>query len=438
MSTFTSTAELKRTLSDISVLSLAWILIRVERKPGRGKGLEAESSMMVVKFNLEQTKAVLRRHSIGAFGNPRKSSQAQGHIEGWNRPSTTFPICHTLIMVENVLVPRCNLCRSSENAQSLCSGCKVARYCNSEHQLSDWDAHKSACNKIKKCRVKLEREETKLRNDPGDGFFTPANPFENSVGHFWGILSTRDYMRARIDWVINVLKIDSRDAVTTGLENIRDMLRLCRSDNLGVRDMVPNLLLRLNEDQKCYDFIKWYATEGARSDYDWGDMSLPYLNLENEDVMEDVVLYCGRYFGAAHALPAALIKLRMLLDLRDLRSTSSRFDANDISNFDPTQYVRGHPDLRSPIWSVRPSLLSLEALEDRIKLLEQQTNALFTSVKESNKFIWGAIVRPEQYAHMSPSSYSPGSIQEAIILLLNNGKSWKETDGAVEWIRGKL
>ncbi|KAJ3517815.1 hypothetical protein NMY22_g13880 [Coprinellus aureogranulatus] len=123
---------------------------------------------------------------------------------------------------------------------------------------------------------------------------------------------------------------------------------------------------------------------------------------------------------------------------RDLRSTSSRFDENDISNFDPTQYVREHPDLRSPIWSMRPSLLSLEGLEDRIKLLEQQTNALFTSVKESNKFIWGAIVRPEQYAHMSPSSYSPGSIQEAIILLLNNGKSWRETDGAVEWIRGKL
>ena len=34
----------------------------------------------------------------------------------------------------------------------------------------------------------MEKEELKLRNDPGDGFFTPANPFETNVGHFWGIL----------------------------------------------------------------------------------------------------------------------------------------------------------------------------------------------------------------------------------------------------------
>jgi hypothetical protein len=86
----------------------------------------------------------------------------------------------------------------------------------------------------------------------------------------------------------------------------------------------------------------------------------------------------------------------------------------------------------------RLDLLSIEGVDERIETLDEQTDELFAAIKKANKLIWHAIVHPERYAHMQPSSYSRGSIEETVILLLSNGKSWAETDGALDWIVGKL
>ena len=252
-----------------------------------------------------------------------------------------------------------------------------------------------------------------------------------------GSRSTRNYMRARIDYVVKMLKLDSHDAIALGLENLLDMMRLCRGDNLGVRDMIPSLYVRLNQDQKCYDFIKWYATEGSRSDYDWGDIDLPFLNLENEDVMEDVALFHGRFSDAAHGIPITLIKVRMLLDLRDVQASSALLGIDRL-NFDAVQHIQERLELRSPVWSSKPALLSAEGMDERIKVLERQTDEMFAAIKKSNRLIWQAIVHPAQYAQMSPSSYSHGSVEETVILLMSNGKAWAETDGALDWISKKL
>ena len=119
-----------------------------------------------------------------------------------------------------------------------------------EHQVAEWDKHKKTDSLIKKSRTRLDREEEALRRDS-------PTIFRDDVGHFWGLLQTRDYMRARFGLVDAILKIRTYDAVSSALEHIMDMLRLCRSDNLGVRDLVAHLLLRLCKDQKCYDFVKW-------------------------------------------------------------------------------------------------------------------------------------------------------------------------------------
>lgn len=76
-----------------------------------------------------------------------------------------------------------------------CARCKVMLYCSREHQKWDYENHKPACSAVAHSKVHLDDEEQKLRSEPGDGFMMPANPFETSVGHFWGILGTRDYMR---------------------------------------------------------------------------------------------------------------------------------------------------------------------------------------------------------------------------------------------------
>lgn len=62
-------------------------------------------------------------------------------------------------------------------------------------------------------------EDHKLREHPGD-WTTVANPLLNSAGHFWGILATRDYMRARFAHVDSLLQIGTRQGVETALDHL--------------------------------------------------------------------------------------------------------------------------------------------------------------------------------------------------------------------------
>lgn len=55
----------------------------------------------------------------------------------------------------------------------------------------------------------------------------------------------------------SVRKIRTREAIGTALAETMDVLRLCRGDNLGVREGAPALMIRLGQDQEAYDFIKW-------------------------------------------------------------------------------------------------------------------------------------------------------------------------------------
>jgi hypothetical protein len=171
-------------------------------------------------------------------------------------------------------------------------------------------------------------------------------------------------MRARIHLVDKILKICTKDAVETSLEHLLDMLRLCRSDNLGVRDIIPGLYLRLHRDQESYDFMKWYATKGQESGYDWGNISLPFLNLKDEDPIEDPGPMWTGSWVTAHAIAILMIKLRMLLDLRDLDASTELYKLTGTDdqklNVDIVEEVRGKLATRSAIWPKRPELLASE------------------------------------------------------------------------------
>ncbi|KAK7509640.1 uncharacterized protein IWZ02DRAFT_154705 [Phyllosticta citriasiana] len=94
------------------------------------------------------------------------------------------------------LKSECGVCSTPDNLLR-CGGCKVVFYCGREHQADDRPRHKRPCSEISKNRQKLERSETKLRAKPSDAFSTQPI-FEDGVGHFWGILETRDYMRGKM------------------------------------------------------------------------------------------------------------------------------------------------------------------------------------------------------------------------------------------------
>ncbi|KAH8746918.1 hypothetical protein F5883DRAFT_700018 [Diaporthe sp. PMI_573] len=127
------------------------------------------------------------------------------------------------------------------------------------HQTVHRNIHKHACVTTKKAHTEFLKEETSLRNGPADGFMLSPPVFEEHAGGFWDVLGTRDYMRARLNFVDTVLSKFPRHrvAVQTALDHLMDVLRLNRSDSMGLRNMVPSLMLRLGRNQDAYGFVKW-------------------------------------------------------------------------------------------------------------------------------------------------------------------------------------
>ncbi|PVH99201.1 hypothetical protein DM02DRAFT_594753 [Periconia macrospinosa] len=312
-------------------------------------------------------------------------------------------------------------CTQQENL-SRCSRCLVVQYCSPAHQKEDWSSHKSICAKLKKAQDVVDKEEAELRAHPGDMWMS-ANPFEDHEGMFWSISETRPYMRARYGVVDIQMTMDTQLAISAALSNIMDMLRLCRGDNMGVRDIAPGLFLRLHRDQECYDFVKWWARvySGEESKtYDWGDMSQPYLSIHNADVFEDVNLFdCGEYSEISTLLPIMLIKIRLLLDLRMLHATPL--------------YQRSNMRLGTDVIRNNATLLATQDRTPQIAEVEKQIQQLYDAGCKANKQTWLAVMNPEPIVKRPrPMMITPGGVDDLHLNLLYNYKAWGETRGATE------
>lgn len=285
---------------------------------------------------------------------------------------------------------------------------------------------------VKKHRDLLEHEEQVLRATPGDGFSQPADVFANSVGHFWGILGTRQYMRARYSLVEAILKIKTFDAVKSALDHTMDILRLNRGDNMGVRDLVPALLLRLGRDQECYDFVKWYQTMGQDGDYDWGDMSLPFLNVLNADVFEPVEYMCGKWPDLSHISAIALLKIRLLQDLKSLQNSVL------LAEKVPSEILHNVQRYVPQSTTISENKEVMDRPELYIEKLSSQVDMLYTTIEKANTHFWQALVNSKRHLNSRPEFYSHGSLEETQLVVQHSIDSWIETPGALEVIKAKV
>lgn len=188
-------------------------------------------------------------------------------------------------------------------------------------------------------------------------------------------------MRSRFAVVEALRKIKTRPAVQSAFDHIMDMLRLCRSDNIGVRDLAPALFLQLNKDQECYDFLKWYATTGQEGDYNWGNMDLGFLDVKNADAFEPVDVFVREFADLGHTLSITLIKIRMLGDLRSLQSSmvfGEKLSQEIVDN------VRSQ--LVSTIISGNKEIMYSRDQSKAIQRLESQVTKLYKAVKKSNPY----------------------------------------------------
>lgn len=275
----------------------------------------------------------------------------------------------------------------------------------------------------------MDLEEQKLRNQPDDGdMFAPTHVFEEHVGHFWGLPHTRPYMRARYALIEAILKIRTHLAVVAALDHVTDCLRLCRGDNMGVRDFVPALLLRLGRDQECYDFVKWYATTGKRDDYDWGDMDEPYLDLKDADILESPQYLCTKYADLSNCVTITLLKIRLLLAVRagsegwkELLESSPTFD---LIVGDTRRNLTGD--------------FETELAEEVAGLMKYQVKALYEAVDKANVHYWPALINPGRHLDARPPYHSRGTKEGMQMVLKQTYDAWRETPGAIEVIKAIL
>jgi tetratricopeptide (TPR) repeat protein len=82
--------------------------------------------------------------------------------------------------------------------------------------------------------------------------------FTEDVGHFWGILETRPYMRARAGLAGCLWALGEREAA---VDHYHDLLRLNPNDNQGIRDPLATCLLDLGRDEELDRLLTAYGED---------------------------------------------------------------------------------------------------------------------------------------------------------------------------------
>jgi tetratricopeptide (TPR) repeat protein len=93
--------------------------------------------------------------------------------------------------------------------------------------------------------------------EAGERAVGPA-AFRDNVGHFWGLLKTRPYMRARSGLAQALWMAGHRDEA---IGHYRELLRLNPNDNQGNRYLLAACLLDLDRDEDLAALLDSYGWE---------------------------------------------------------------------------------------------------------------------------------------------------------------------------------
>jgi hypothetical protein len=234
-------------------------------------------------------------------------------------------------------------------------------------------------------------------------------------------------MRARFDWADALADMGTRTGVEEQLAHFLDMLRLCRSDNMGVRSLIPGIMLWLNKDQECYDLIKWFFVGCDDDDYDWGNTDLPFLEVKDADVFEDVEVFTkNKWQDLTQLVSLTLLKIKLLLDLEALQSSTRTIGAKVPREV--LYNIRSGIPL-SPVITKNKKLVQSDNHTEIIQKLGQ----LHQLVNERNKHLSDLLLSGEKPD--SPSYYSRSTIEEADMALTNLEDACAQLPAARDFVK---
>lgn len=345
------------------------------------------------------------------------------------------------------LRPRaCEVC-SQTDTLTICRSCRSVWYCSEEHEASDREEHREACETIAKARKKYESEEQMLRDESAiDG---RPSYFVTDAGRFGRIDETRRYLVSRLRHADLLLyyfgstdgdyTITARvDVLETVLTDLLEMLRLSRADEVGAGIAVPSIYVALGRDQEAYDFIKWNTIADIMWDPDeWDDLERPYLDLRGEDVLEKAMdVWASRSDQMlTFVATVILIKLRILLDL--IAMQNARRLLSGVLPTETIDMIRWH--LAGPVLSSRPDIVrgGTEETAHLVRKLKNQALELYLAVAKSNTPFWDLMIDDDAEAveRNKKRELKPQSREEADLLARYNCTPWLMNPVALEAIR---
>lgn len=170
-----------------------------------------------------------------------------------------------------------------------------------------------------------------------------ASGFKQNAGHFWGVLETRPYMRARFGLANELWTAGRRQE---SIRHMQEMLQLNPNDNQGVRYTLAGFLLGEKRDDDLAQLLRLFPEEGSAT------------------------------------------------------------------------------------WAYTKALLAFRRQGD-----SAQTRQLLQAAVKANKHVPEYILDRERLPEGQPSYYSPGDKSEAVMYLGISLRNWRETPGAVTWMR---
>lgn len=329
------------------------------------------------------------------------------------------------------LCHRCPQCSATGPQLLRCAGCRAVRYCSREHQVADRPLHKSICTKIRKIRDTLVKEEALVRNNQEEhNGEPPANASETHPGRFWGLQHTQEYMTARFELAVkHLVELGTLDSVREALEHMQDTLRLGRSDDMGLREFVPFNMLRLDLDQECYDFVKWWETCGLTGTYDWADMTLPYLDIHGADVLEEPDFLLHKSPTLRFVLVILLLKLKLIVDICNIKTVRSIAVIRSIP-YDVRALIEAAV-VRSPLSTMFTNQTD-ESLLETEELLLDQIRQLGAAVTDANQHFMFNLFKPDEALCERLQAYSSGSWEEMAFAMQQSYPVWWETEGVLD------
>jgi len=309
----------------------------------------------------------------------------------------------------------CGVCKKP--AKNLCTSCRGVHYCCRDCQSADWKTHKTICKTIRQKLQKYNDEHQKLLNCDDNFSGTLMNYFTNTfcIGRFWGLHETRPYCRS-----LSAL-VQAYDELNTPLSR-KEAILLCmhlfrcnRGDNMGIRDIVTDIMLRAGLYQETYDFIKWQFI-GPSSHYDWGNNTLPFLSYRFEDRTEPFFTTDQIYHTSInHLLVMVVVKYQAYEVLHARKEGINTLLLGAQHHENPFYTLAGCPGLIQQIVSYAFDTLPTycKYTKDPAKL-RNQIFTLLGVIHKQNPLVLLALINPKKLMSLpKPQFMAPGEPSEA-------------------------